>query len=135
MTQTAVVTKILDRGAALVEVERKTACGGDCGSCGGTCSFKNKLSVMASNSISASVGDSVVIESESSKIIGAAALVYLLPLLVFILGYSISSAAGMAEGTSIAVSVMSLAAGMVLTAAISRMRKRKKISFDIISIE
>ena len=135
MTQTAVVTKILNKGTALVEVERKTACGGECSSCGGTCSSKSKLSVVASNGICAAVGDSVVIESESAQIIGAAALVYLMPLLVSILGYTIASAAGMAERISIAVSVLSLAAGMMLTVLISRIRKKKRISFDIIGIE
>jgi Positive regulator of sigma E activity len=135
VTQTAIVKKILDKETALVEVERKTACGGECSSCGGTCSFKNKLSVVASNGVCAAVGDSVVIESESVKIIGAAALVYLMPIIVFLFGYFIASALGMTETASIAVSVLSLAAGMIMTVVISRIKKKKTISFSIIGIE
>ena len=33
MTQDAVVTKLIDKRTAEVEVERGTACGGNCGSC------------------------------------------------------------------------------------------------------
>ena len=42
MTQDAVVTKLVSRHVAEVEVERGTACGGTCESCE-ACVFQNRI--------------------------------------------------------------------------------------------
>ena len=85
MTQDAVVTKITPDGFALVTVERGTACGGNCGACGG-CNYKQQLTVRARNAVCASVGGRVRIESSTKTVLSSAALVYLLPLACLFLG-------------------------------------------------
>ena len=73
MTQDAIVTKIIDRRTAEVEVERGTACGGTCSSCE-ACVFQNTIRTTAYNRVSALPGQRVVIESRTSQVLGAAAL-------------------------------------------------------------
>ena len=75
MTQDAVVTKLLPEGMAEVVVMRGTACGGNCGSCE-SCMFQKELHTEARNLIQAKPGQKVTIESKSSRIFGAALLVY-----------------------------------------------------------
>ena len=113
MTQNAVVTKIIDRRTAEVEVERGTACGGNCGSCE-SCMFQTELHVEARNLIQAKPGQKVVISSKSSRIFGAAFLVYIMPLLFFFAGYAVAALAGAGEGIRILVSFGSL----ILSAAL-----------------
>lgn len=97
MTQDAVVTKLVSRHVAEVEVERGTACGGTCESCE-ACVFQNRIRAEAVNKVSALPGQKVVIESKTSDVLGAAALLYLVPFVLLFLGYAIGSALGWAEG-------------------------------------
>ena len=55
MTQDAVVTKLVSRHVAEVEVERGTACGGTCESCE-ACVFQNRIRAEAVNKVSALPG-------------------------------------------------------------------------------
>lgn len=134
MTQTGVVVRIIDDKTAEVSVERETACGGNCGACGGTCVFRNQLTAVVFNKATASLGDKVVIESRTSRIIGAAALVYILPVLTLLAGYMASALAGASESVSVLASVLSLGFGMLISVLVSRRKRAKKISFEIISI-
>ena len=133
MTQSGIVVGLLPDGKASVSVERQTACGGNCASCGG-CSYKNILTAVASNPFGARVGDKVTLQSRSSGIIGAAALVYLLPILTFFVGYLLSAACGAAENLSIIISVACLLFGCGAAAFFGR-RRKKTIQFEIISID
>ena len=72
MTQNAVVTKLISRHVAEVEVERGTACGGTCESCE-ACVFQSRIRAEAPNKVSALPGQKVVIESKTSDVLGAAA--------------------------------------------------------------
>lgn len=67
MTQDAVVTKLVSRHVAEVEVERGTACGGTCESCE-ACVFQNRIRAEAVNKVSALPGQKVVIESKTSDV-------------------------------------------------------------------
>ena len=78
MTQNAVVTKIIDRRTAEVEVERGTACGGNCGACE-ACVFQNVIRAVAFNKVSALPGQQVVIESKTGDVMSAAMLLYIVP--------------------------------------------------------
>jgi sigma-E factor negative regulatory protein RseC len=78
-------------GRASVEVVRAGMCGGDCGHCADGCA-KRTLTVTADNPIGAKAGDRVFVESDSGKVLGAAVLVYLVPLLLFFGGYSAGAA-------------------------------------------
>lgn len=132
MTQEAVVTKLLPNGMAEVAVKRTTACGGNCGSCE-SCVFQNELKTPARNSIQASPGQKVLIESQSSRIFKAAFLVYVFPLLLFLAGYLVSAALSLGETAGILCSFAGLIiGGVILVFSQKRIREKDKITFEII---
>lgn len=133
MTQDAIVIRILDDEMAEVAVTRATACGGNCGSCE-SCMFQSELRTTARNLIQAKPGQKVTIESKSSRIFGAAFLVYVMPLLFFLLGYAVAAAADAAEGIRILVSFCALLVSALVLILTQRFNKKKKpITFDIIA--
>ena len=132
MTQDAVVTKLLPEGMAEVAVARTTACGGNCGSCE-SCIFQGEIKTVARNLIVARPGHKVVIASKTSTVFRAAALVYVMPIVLFVLGYAIASLAGAGEGLCIAVSFEALALSAVILVVSQRMKKHKApFAFEII---
>ncbi len=135
MTQKGTVIRLLGQDKAEVEVVRGTACGGNCVSCGGQCGGRNVVRAAASNPVGASVGDRVTVQARSASIIGAAALVYLLPLVMFFAGYAAAAAAGLAEGPSILISIIAMLAGVLACVLISRFGIRRGIQFEIIAAE
>lgn len=134
MTQNAVVTKILPDGMAEVAVIRGTACGGHCGSCD-SCMFDSEIKTQARNKISALPGQRVVISTKSSKIYGALFLVYVLPIVLFLIGYVIASTAGLSEGYSILVSFCFLLLGAAIIVVSQRVKKNKEdITYEIVNL-
>ena len=132
MTQDAVVTKLLPNNMAEVAVARTTACGGSCGSCE-SCIFQGEIKTLARNLIDAKPGQRVVIASKSSSVFGAAALVYVMPLVLFILGYALASLAGASEGVCVAVSFGALLlSGVILVLSQRRKKNKQAFTFDII---
>lgn len=132
MTQEAVVTRVFNNGMAEVAVTRSTACGGNCGSCE-SCIFQSELKAFARNLISAKPGQRVLIESSSKKVFKAAALVYIMPLLLFLAGYLLGAAFALPEGACVALSFTGLLLGAAALVISQRFGKRKmEISFDII---
>ena len=132
MTQDAVVTRVLPNGMAEVVVARTTACGSNCGNCE-SCIFQNELKTLARNRIEARPGQKVVIESKTSTVFGAAALVYVMPVLLFLLGYFLAYSLGASEGLCVAVSFLALFVSAVVLIYSQKMRKNKNpITFDII---
>jgi positive regulator of sigma E activity len=128
MTQNGVVTKLLDKDRAEVAVERGTACGGNCGGCE-ACVYANRLVVPADNLVYAKPGDRVVLESRTSSIMGATALIYLLPLAFFFAGYGVSAACGLSQGLCVVGSLLGLALGAGVAVLLGR--RRKEIAFQI----
>lgn len=88
MVQTATVRNLKSNGMAQVQVKRKTACGHNCEECSG-CSevVIGDTLVLARNQKDARPGDVVLIESQSSKILTAAMMVYIMPFLLFFVFY------------------------------------------------
>ena len=125
MTQDAVVTKLVSRHVAEVEVERGTACGGTCESCE-ACVFQNRIRAEAVNKVSALPGQKVVIESKTSDVLGAAALLYL--------GYAIGNALGWAEGGCVLIGFGFFALGVAFNVIYQRKKKASPITFEIIQI-
>lgn len=76
-----------------VSVRRKTACGENCASCKAPCGAREQLCV-AKNVLGAAVGDRVAIEMDSRKVLKSAFLVYILPILVFLMIFAIISESG-----------------------------------------
>ncbi len=87
MRQTGIVKKVQSSRAlsAEVEITRSSACGESCASCG-LCPGRNAV-VEAENSIGAKCGDTVTIDMADKKILGAAFMVYIAPLIMMVIGY------------------------------------------------
>lgn len=131
MTQDAVVTKILPNGMAEVVVERGTACGSNCGNCE-SCVFQNEIKTPAVNKIYALPGQKVTIETKSSKIYGAIMLVYIMPFVLFFIGYAIAAGLNMADGWRITISFLFFALGFVIVIMTQRRKKKgEQITFEI----
>ena len=94
MTQIATVEQILDRGYARISVPRKSACGHDCEECAGCGVSGAAVHARAKNEIGAQPGQKVVVESSTKKLLGVVALVYLLPVIFFLLGYFLTEGLG-----------------------------------------
>lgn len=81
------VSRLLPDGKAEVFRVRESACSGDCHKCSGCGAAKQTVVLTARNAIGARVGDMVVITSSSSRVLKAAAVLYILPLVLFLTGY------------------------------------------------
>ncbi len=130
MTQEGIVTKLFPDDMAEVAVTRMTACGGNCGSCE-SCMLQSEVKTLARNNAGAQPGQKVLIESRSSAVFGAVFLVYVMPLLFFLLGYGAAYLAGLREGLCIFCSFLGLAVGAAVL-VISQKKRKSKISYDII---
>ena len=135
MTQDAIVYRRLANNMAEVVVTRSTACGSNCGNCE-SCIFQSEIKTVAKNLINAGPGQRVVIESKSSRIYGAALMVYILPMVLALAGYFIAYAAGAAEGLCILGSFLGLGLGAVILVVTQRKKMAKDpITFDIIEFQ
>ncbi len=96
MKTQATVTRIEGR-FAIVESERTSACEGCHKGADGGCSVcslmgsDRKISTKAKNTVGAAVGDRVMIESDSGRLLWYAALVFLFPILSALLCWGISA--------------------------------------------
>ena len=134
MTQDAVVTRLLPNNMAEVAVARTTAFGGNCPSCE-SCIFQSELKTLARNRIQARPGQKVVIATRSKEIFGAAALVYLMPIVLMLLSYAVAAALGAGEGLRVLVSFLAVLVSAGILVLSQRAQKNKdKISFEIVRI-
>ena len=128
MTQNGVVTKLLDKGRAEVAVKRGTACGGHCDGCE-TCIYASTLLISAENTVYAKPGDRVVLESGTGTVLGAAMIVYMLPLAMLFAGYAAAAACGLAQGMCAAAGIIGAAVGAGIAVLLGR--RRREIVFRI----
>jgi len=136
MRQTAKVIAL--RGEkAQVEVIRRGACGGECANCHGCDGLEDKpVSVWASNEPTAKLGDWVTVESSSSKLLGMAFVVYLLPFLFLFVGYFVASNRGLNEGPSILTGAIGFLIALLLVRVLNqRQEKQQRLQFSIVAIE
>ena len=87
MEQKVRVTKLLPDGNAQVLHIRQSACSGDCHKCAGCGAAQESLLFSAKNPIGALPGDTVTVVSETAPVLRGAAVLYVLPLILFFLGY------------------------------------------------
>lgn len=77
----------------------------------------------------------VVIESLSSRIFGAAFIVYIVPMLVFVIGYIIAASCGLSEGMSVLCSFIAFCVAVAVIVVYQRRSKRKNpIKFEIVKL-
>ena len=92
MQQLVRVRQTHEDGTATVIHVRESACSGDCHKCAGCGAAKEAILLEAKNPIGAKPGDLVTIESESGPVLKAAAVMYLLPMVLFFTGYALGAA-------------------------------------------
>ena len=135
MKQTAQVTRIVAPGYVEVKVRRTSACASahNCGSCD-HCSFMEnapEIKVVAEDPCGAGVGDTVTVESASARVLGAAALLYIAPLVLYFIGGGL----GWAEAGAIALGGGGFLLGLLGAFALDRrMKKRDNVTFKVVSI-
>ena len=94
MEQLVKVKEVFDDGTADVLLIRESACSGDCHKCSGCGAAKETMIVRAENNIHASVGDLVKVESATGPVMKAAVVLYVIPLVLFFLGYYLGTLPG-----------------------------------------
>jgi len=124
MTQIATVEKILPNGRAEISVPRKSACGHDCEECAGCGVSGASVRAVALNPIGACVGEKVVVESSSKGLYGMILIVYMLPLLFFLIGY-FATAALASEGLRYTIAIAAFLLGILPAIAYDRKVKRE----------
>lgn len=87
MEQTVRVKQAHPDGTATVVHMRQSACSGDCHKCSGCGAQVETLLLKADNPIGAQAGDFVRIESATGPVLKAAAMLYVVPMILFFLGY------------------------------------------------
>lgn len=140
MRQTAQVIRTLQPGYVEVKVRRVSACASAhaCGSCDHCSMMENapEIVVVAENPEGAESGDTVIVESATSSVLGAAVLLYIVPFLLFISFYLLGGGLGWSEGAAIALGGVGFVLGLLSAMALDRWRKNHRpVQFKIVSIE
>ncbi len=124
MTQIATVEKLLPGGYAEISVPRKSACGHDCEECAGCGMTGAAIKARAKNDVGASAGQKVVVESSTKKLLGVVAVVYLLPVICFLLGYFLTE--GLAESWRYAIAIGAAALSFLVSVWYDRRAKKQE---------
>lgn len=95
MREVAVVESVT-QGKTVVSVKRNTACGDSCATCPAQCK-QAQNTITVNNRIGAKPGDKVEIEMKTASVLKSAFLVYILPLVMFFLGYAAAKGFGFSE--------------------------------------
>lgn len=129
MEQTVRVITCEADGTATVLHIRESACSGDCHKCSGCGAAQQKMFLTAKNPVGAVPGDDVTIQSSSRIVLVAAAVFYLLPVLMFFIGYTV----GMhIWETGWLLSLVFVAISIAICFAFDRLfMKKQKITYTI----
>ena len=125
MTQIATVEKILGGGFVEISVPRKSACGHDCEECAGCGMTGAAIHARARDQVGVKPGQKVVVESSTKKLLGVVVLVYVLPVILFLLGYFLSE--GLAENVRYVIAIVAAAVALIPCVIYDRYAKRKEI--------
>ena len=90
MEQKVMVRKALPDGTAQVVPIRESACSGDCHKCSGCGAAKETITFVAADPIGAKPGDVVTVRSDTAPVLRGAAVLYVLPLVLFLVGYLVT---------------------------------------------
>ena len=109
-------------GTAQVACLRQSACSGDCHKCSGCGAVEQTMIFTARNPIGARPGDTVTVESATGPVLKAAAMLYMLPLVLFIAGYLV----GMQWNLGALIGGLAFVLSIVLIIAYDRLVMQKK---------
>lgn len=108
---------------AQAEIARSAACGDNCATCG-LCHAKN-MTVLAENTAGAAEGDAVLISMSDKKVLGAAFLVYIIPVIMLIIGYIAGNAVFKSETGAILSGFVLMAAAFLIIMFIDKRAKNR----------
>lgn len=133
MEQQAKVIRIVSDTVAKVAVKRKSACSGDCHTCHGCPHPDEIVMVDADNFVGAQKGDDVVIRSDTRRVLKLAAMLYLMPMVLFFLGYFLTPGG---EGARLSVGGVAFVVGILICVYVSRSMKKnnKEMHFAIVEV-
>lgn len=93
MEQIVRVKQVHSDGSATVLHMRQSACSGDCHKCSGCGAAQEAIELTARNLIGAETGDFVTVEAATGPVLKAAAMLYMVPMALFFLGYLLGALA------------------------------------------
>ena len=133
MEQQAQVIRIVSETVARVAVKRKSACSGDCHTCHGCPHPDEIVMVDADNFVGAQKGDDVILRSDTKRVLKLAAMLYLMPLVLFFLGYFVIPGG---ETPRMIAGGAAFVVGIVICMFVSRSMKKnnKEMHFAIVEV-
>ena len=130
MTQIATVLRMVSSELAEVLVVRQSACGPDCENCSGCGVQGMQMKVLAKSMLPVECGDRVEIHSDN-RVLGFAALVYLVPVVLFLTAYLLFP--NFSEGVRYLCGGIGFLLGIAAAVICDRMvRKKHAVSYQII---
>ena len=129
MEQLVRVKETYPDGTALVLCVRESACSGDCHKCSGCGAAKESILLKADNPIGAARGDLVKVQSDTAPVLKAAAVLYMLPLVLFFAGYAVAAVLNISGGLCGGLAFLLSIAVIVLYDR--RMQKKEKTIYTI----
>ena len=136
MTQRAIVKRLLSGGKVEVQVKRMSACAHDCDKCAGCGSMvkEPELTAVAQDTLGARVGQTVTVETSTSRILRLAAMLYLLPFVgLFIACVLLSDAS---EGVAALVSLIAFFAVLLgVCIPLDRHLRRRGVTYRVVALE
>ena len=141
MKTKATVVEIISPDIAVVSVERRAACDGCHKAADGKgCSVctllgsKGEARARAKNTVGAAIGDTVEVESRTKRIMGYAALVFLLPVALAIVAYLIGTKLSLGEGASLLLALAGLLLSFLLIFFYSKLVVSRRVDIEIVAI-
>ena len=135
MTQIATVERVVDATHAMVSVPRQSACAHDCAECAGCGVTGRAVRAKALNPIGAEPGQKVVLQSSTKHMLGMIAVVYLLPVFLFLLGYVVGVCVSDRVGIQYGAAVCAFLLGLVPAVLYDRrLRRTGGPSFTIVRL-
>lgn len=131
MEQLVHVRETYPDGTASVIHVRESACSGDCHKCSGCGAAKESIILKASNPLGARMGDRVTIESATGPVLKAAMVLYVLPLVLFFVGYPLGA---VFLGQGALIGCLAFCIGIVFVVLYDRRISRDKPAYTITAI-
>ena len=122
MEQLVKVRRCDPDGTAQVLHIRQSACSGDCHKCSGCGAVQERMLLTTNNPIGAKPGDVVTVEAKTGPVLVAAAMLYVVPLVLFFLGCLL----GALWGQAVLVGGISFAIGVALAVLYDRLVAKKQ---------
>lgn len=130
MKQIATVIRMVGRNTAEVSVVRQSACAHNCENCAGCGAQSVGITVHAACPFEVLPGDKVEIYSDN-RVLGYAALVYLVPLVLFLVGYLAFPC--LTEPLRYVCGGIGFALGIVLSVCYDRaVRRKNSVTYQIL---